>query len=99
MMTTTPRLANGTRIVRSTLFRALAILWLAMASPARADEVAHDVPHGQTRFRVFAGDDGLRNLVIGGIAQDPNGFLWVATDDGVYRFDGELFTHYSKGEG
>ncbi|HEY0991628.1 MAG TPA: two-component regulator propeller domain-containing protein [Kofleriaceae bacterium] len=78
------------------LFRAIAILWLAMASPARADEVAQDVPHGQTRFRVFAGDDGLRNLVIGGIAQDPSGFLWVATDDGVYRFDGEFFTHFSK---
>ncbi len=54
------------------LFRAISILWLAMASlPARADEVSHDVPRGQTRFRVFAGADGLKNLVIGGIAQDP----------------------------
>ena len=86
------------------LFRAIAILWLAMAPlPARANEVAnevaHDVPRGQTRFRVFAGADGLRNLVIGGIAQDPSGFLWVATDDGVYRFDGERFTHFSSEDG
>ena len=78
------------------LLRAVATVWLvAMASSASAD----DVPRGQSRFQVFAGDDGLRNLVLGSITQDPSGHLWVATDDGVYRFDGERFTHFSVDHG
>src|SRR5262245_32279526 len=52
------------------LLRAIATVWLvAMASSASAD----DVPRGQSRFQVFAGADGLRNLVLGSIAQDPSG--------------------------
>ena len=91
----------GTGLTGVRLFSAITMLWLAaIASPAAlAEEVAHGVPRGQRRFRVFAGADGLRNLVIGGIAQDRNGFLWVATDDGVYRFNGERFTHFSVDHG
>ena len=51
------------------------------------------------RFRVFAGPDGLRNLVVHSIAQDANGMLWLATDDGVFRFDGEWFSHFSRDSG
>jgi PAS domain S-box-containing protein len=57
------------------------------------------VPAGQLRFRVFGGADGLRNLVITSVAQDRDGFLWIATEDGVYRFDGERFTHFSVDDG
>jgi PAS domain S-box-containing protein len=60
---------------------------------------AEDIPLGQMRFRVFAGAEGLKNLVISSIAQDASGFLWLATDDGVYRFDGEQFTHFSLDSG
>src|SRR5262245_44397627 len=56
---------------------------------------ADDVPLGQIRLRPFGAADGLRNLVVVGIAQDGDGLLWVATDDGVYRYDGQQFTHYS----
>ncbi|TMQ14335.1 MAG: hypothetical protein E6J90_27050, partial [Deltaproteobacteria bacterium] len=48
---------------------------------------------------MYAGADGLRNLVINGIAQDRDGLLWIGTDDGVYRFDGERFTHFAVSEG
>jgi PAS domain S-box-containing protein len=68
----------------------------ALAEPAA---VSHDVPPGQTRLRAFAAADGLRNLVISGVAQDANGFLWLVTDDGVYRFDGERFTYFSIADG
>jgi signal transduction histidine kinase/ligand-binding sensor domain-containing protein/ActR/RegA family two-component response regulator len=81
---------------------AAAILWIAiLALPAGADDLAprDDVPPGQLTFRVFAGVDGLRNLVISSIVQDGDGFLWIGTDDGVYRFDGEQFTHFSIAEG
>jgi PAS domain S-box-containing protein len=85
---------------------------LGVPRPAAAQlEVAHtvpvlvptassdDVPRGQIRFRSFGAADGLRNLFIVSIVQDGNGLLWVATDDGVYRYDGQQFTHFSMQDG
>jgi len=87
-----------------TLFRAwaAACLWVAVLSrPAHGNDFAtrDDVPPGQLTFRVFAGADGLRNLVINSITQDGNGLLWVATDDGAYRFDGQRFTQFTVADG
>src|SRR5204863_7802762 len=77
----------GSRVVE--LFRccAAAIVSIAVLSRPVLADPTDDVPPGQLRFRVFAGADGLRNLVITSITQDPQGFLWPASDDGVYRFD------------
>ncbi|TMQ13187.1 MAG: hypothetical protein E6J91_19175 [Deltaproteobacteria bacterium] len=73
---------------------------VALSRTVLADDIAHDdVPPGQLALRVYAGADGLRNLVINGIAQDRDGLLWIGTDDGVYRFDGERFTHFAVSEG
>jgi PAS domain S-box-containing protein len=67
--------------------------------PAYAADASTDLPAGQLKFRVFGGLDGLKNLVVVSIAQDGLGFLWLGTEDGVYRFDGERFTHFSVEEG
>ena len=77
---------------------AIALCWLVAARPALADGAA-DLPPGQLTFRVFDGADGLRNLVVISIAQDDDGLLWLGTQDGVYRFDGEQFTHFSVDDG
>ncbi|HET7505343.1 MAG TPA: two-component regulator propeller domain-containing protein, partial [Kofleriaceae bacterium] len=58
-----------------------------------------DLPQGRLKVRVFAGADGLRNLVILSLAQDDDGLLWIGTEDGVYRFNGEWFTHLSVEDG
>ena len=34
---------------------------------------------------------GLSNNVINDILQDQTGFIWVATEDGLFRYDGNEF--------
>ena len=66
---------------------------------AASRPVEDDAPLGHYRFRSFGAADGLRNLIVVSIVQDGGGLLWVATDDGVYRYDGQQFTHYSMRDG
>jgi PAS domain S-box-containing protein len=67
--------------------------------PAASRPGDDDVPLGRNRIRSFGAADGLRNLIVVSIVQDGSGMLWVATDDGVYRYDGQQFTHYSMRDG
>jgi len=66
---------------------------------AIAAPTAEVVPAGQIRFRSFGAADGLRNLVVWSLAQDGAGMVWVGTDDGVYRYDGKRFAHFSVQDG
>ena len=42
-------------------------------------------------FKIYTRDQGLRNLSINSLAQDSQGYLWVGTQSGVYRYDGNEF--------
>ena len=88
----------GSKTGRVLLRCAVALCVTTLAGPVRADR-SEDVPPGQVTVRVFAGTAGLRNLVVASIAEDSDGFLWIGTEDGVYRFDGERFTRFSVVEG
>ncbi|WP_160171910.1 ATP-binding protein [Arenimonas donghaensis] len=50
-------------------------------------------------FRVIGVDDGLPSAGIHGISQDRGGYLWLATDDGLARFDGRGFRVWRRGVG
>jgi len=43
--------------------------------------------------------DGLKNLAVNDLVQDRTGFLWLATENGVYRFDGTKFREYGTRAG
>ncbi len=50
-------------------------------------------------FRTYGSAEGLSDLNPNHILQDRDGFLWIATTSGVYRFDGHRFRRYSVDEG
>lgn len=43
------------------------------------------------QFKNWTTSDGLPQNSINGIVQDASGFLWIATNDGLTRFDGKNF--------
>lgn len=50
-------------------------------------------------FRTYRQAQGLANLSILSLATDSHGFLWVATQNGVYRFLGSSFQRFGADEG
>src|SRR5437588_9004875 len=56
-------------------------------------------PPGRFAFRGYGSAQGLDNLSVLAIVQDREGFLWVATEDGLYRYDGDRFHRYGAEEG
>lgn len=55
--------------------------------------VAAHPSHSQKRylFKTYTVNDGLSDNTIFGINQDSKGYLWIATDGGISRFDGNKF--------
>jgi signal transduction histidine kinase/ligand-binding sensor domain-containing protein len=45
-------------------------------------------------FRVWQTDEGLPDNDVSGVAQTPDGYLWVATYGGLERFDGTRFEEF-----
>jgi len=50
-------------------------------------------------FRTFGNADGLNNLAVRQIYQDRSGFLWVSTENGIFRYDGDRFESFGPAEG
>jgi len=50
-------------------------------------------------FRAYRQSEGLKNLSVNGLTTGSNGFLWVATENGVYRFLGSRFEHFGREQG
>lgn len=47
-------------------------------------------------YKVLDESDGLPNNAVFGLFQDSRGFIWIATDDGLCRYDGHAFKRYSS---
>jgi ligand-binding sensor domain-containing protein/serine phosphatase RsbU (regulator of sigma subunit) len=50
-------------------------------------------------FRQYSTEEGLSHPYVYSISQDLKGYLWIATGEGLYRFDGFEFELYSKDDG
>ncbi|HSI87886.1 MAG TPA: two-component regulator propeller domain-containing protein, partial [Pyrinomonadaceae bacterium] len=74
-----------TPIARRALLAAALIALLASAE-ANAD----------IRFKTWNTENGLPQNSVNGIAQTPDGYIWLATFDGLARFDGVRFKIFRK---
>lgn len=45
-------------------------------------------------FTYIGGAEGLSENIVNDIVQDHNGFIWLATNDGLNRYDGYTMTHF-----
>ncbi|HXJ43280.1 MAG TPA: two-component regulator propeller domain-containing protein, partial [Bryobacteraceae bacterium] len=50
-------------------------------------------------FKYYSHDEGLTSLDVHSLLQDRTGYVWVATQDGLFRYDGARFTGFNTGHG
>lgn len=50
-------------------------------------------------FRNYSSKHGLPSSRVYQIKQDSKGFIWMATDNGICRFDGNRFKNYTRSNG
>src|SRR5712664_4805725 len=59
-----------------------------------AGAFASEKPLTEYTQTIWTHKDGLPSASIYSIAQTPDGYLWLATADGLVQFDGVRFTHW-----
>src|SRR5580658_6539629 len=50
-------------------------------------------------FKFYGEEEGLQNLAVQVVLQDRTGFLWVGTQNGLFRYDGSRFTAFGRADG
>jgi signal transduction histidine kinase/CheY-like chemotaxis protein/streptogramin lyase len=51
------------------------------------------------QFKQYDAAQGLSNQVVMALAQDRMGFIWVGTEDGLFRYDGYRFVRFDQADG
>lgn len=74
----------------SRLSWAAALLLLAVFAPAIAQ---------QYTFRGYGQPEGLGDLSVTCLVEDHSGYLWVCTENGLYRHDGHEFQRFGESDG
>jgi ligand-binding sensor domain-containing protein/serine phosphatase RsbU (regulator of sigma subunit) len=68
------------------------VLALLLAAPAAGSGNVAAPPEPPASFRHLSLEQGLSQAAVRALFQDSKGFLWVATEDGLNRYDGYGFT-------
>ena len=64
---------------------------LVLLSSALLGMPAADATRREHEFRALGSDDSLANQNVVGLLQDDQGFVWLATDNALQRYDGRGF--------
>jgi PAS domain S-box-containing protein len=67
-----------------------AVLWLAASTPLLAQRFT---------YRQYGSREGLTNLSVLCLLQDKTGYLWVGTENGLFRYDGDRFRAFGHADG
>lgn len=78
------RLYSSTSLFLPTISMLLSLFFIS-ATYAQVDQI---------QFQTFSLADGLSNDSITDIVEDRRGYIWIATTDGLNRFDGYKFKKY-----
>lgn len=70
--------------------------WTALADGGMGQRIG---PVGRPHFSLYTGSEGLSQAVVQTIFQDHHGFLWVGTQAGLNRYDGNRFQVFSLQHG
>ncbi|MFT6248284.1 MAG: diguanylate cyclase (GGDEF)-like protein/PAS domain S-box-containing protein [Cognaticolwellia sp.] len=54
----------------------------------------HNINQNPLKFERISIAEGLSQSYVYDITQDQNGFIWIATQDGLNRYDGKNFVYY-----
>jgi signal transduction histidine kinase/ligand-binding sensor domain-containing protein len=65
-----------------------------VTAQAQAERMPPYAPPTSMRFETLSLEEGLSQNAVLDILQDHQGYLWVATQDGLNRYDGYSFTVY-----
>ena len=79
-----------TSYLKTKLLTLLAVLALSVPQDARAQHLQASLSHYST-------DDGLPSNTVASLRSDDYGYVWMATWNGVSRFDGYNFYNYKTG--
>jgi diguanylate cyclase (GGDEF)-like protein len=69
---------------------AVLVCLLAMSASMQAQQYV---------FRAYRQPEGLKNLAVSSLAKDRFGYLWMGTENGVYRFLGSGFERFGPEQG
>jgi ligand-binding sensor domain-containing protein len=69
------------------LFKLFITLWVSLYSVSLCAQIYP--------YRHFSVREGLMNSNVYGMSQDESGFIWLATENGISRFDGLAFQNFS----
>lgn len=81
---------KGFNVFLNTLF---SVLFLCSSAQAYAQKTASNLIYK------FSTEQGLSSNVIYSGLQDQKGFIWFATEEGLNKFDGKSFTHFTINKG
>jgi ligand-binding sensor domain-containing protein len=81
------------------LTSAVAVFVEVVAAVSHSHAADNSLPPGRRAFRRYGEESGLLNSWVLALAQDSQGYLWVGTGEGLFRYDGRRFTRFGLNEG
>jgi PAS domain S-box-containing protein len=72
---------------------------VSLLLPSRSDALTPDRDIGQYAHHSWKIDDGYFSSNLYSLAQDNDGYLWIGTAHGLYRYDGDRFLRWNPPPG